>query len=108
MKIDLLYFKTYSYFDPIGFSCLTRERRECEVYVTELEEQHSISEINDQADVNQRQSQINSQRKYKESKWSSITNFLQSVSKTFVESSSSVTIPNKNKLIEIFVYGSLA
>ena len=51
----------------------------------------------------------NSQGKYKESKWSSITNFLQSVGKTFVESSSSVTLPNKNKLIEeMFVYGSLS
>ena len=107
LKIDLLHFKTYSYFDPIGFGCLTRKQRECEVFVTKLEEQHGIPEINDQADVNQRQSQINSQRKYKESKWSSITNFLQSVGKTFIESSSSVTIPNENKLIEMFVYGSL-
>ena len=89
MKINLLYFKTYSYFNPIGFGCLTRERRECEVYITKLEEQHGILEINDQADVNQRQSQINSQQKYKESKWSSITNFLQSAGKIFVGASSS-------------------
>ena len=109
MKINLLYFKTYSYFDPIGFGCLTRERRECEVYITKLEEQHDVPEINDQAGVNQRQSQINSQRKYKESQWSCITNFLQSVGKIFVGASSSVTIPNKNKLIEaMFGYGSLA
>ena len=109
MKINLLYFKTYSYFDPIGLGCLTRERRECEVYITKLEEQHGIPDINDQADVNQRQSQINSQRKYKESKWSSITNFHQFVGKIFVGALSSVTIPNKNKLIEaMFVYGSLA
>ena len=109
MKIDLSYFKTYSYFDPIGFGCLTRERRECEVYIAKLEKQHGIPEMNDQSDVNQRQSQINSQRKYKESKCSSITNFLQSVGKIFVGSSSSVTIPNKNKSIEaMFVYGSLA
>ena len=59
MKINLLYFKTYSYFDPIGFGCLTRGRQECEVYITKLEEQHGIPEINDQADVNQRQAQIN-------------------------------------------------
>ena len=72
MKINLLYFKAYSYFDPIGFGCLTRQRRECEVYITKLEEQHGIPEINDQTDVNQRQSQINSQRKYKKYKWSSI------------------------------------
>ena len=109
MKINLLYFKTYSYFDPIGFGCLTRERRECEVYVTKLEEQHGIREIDDEADVNQRQSQINSQRKYKECKWSSITNFLQSVGKIFVGASSSVTISNKNKLIKaMLAYGSLA
>ena len=109
MKINLLYFKTYSYFNPVGFGCLIRERRECEVYTTKLEEQYGTPEINDQADVNQRQSQINSQQKYKESKWSSITNFPQSAGKIFVGASSSVTIPNKNKLIEaMFVYGSLA
>ena len=108
LKINPLYLKTYSYFDPIGLDCLTRERRECEFYITKLEEQHGIPEINDQADVNQRQSQINSQRKYKESEWCSITNFLQSVGKIFVGASSSVTIPNENKLIKMFVYGSLA
>ena len=43
----------YSYFDPIGFCCLTRERRECEVYIFKLEKQHDIPEIDDQADVNQ-------------------------------------------------------
>ena len=109
MKINLLYFKTYFYFDPIGFGCLTREQREREVYITKSEEQHDIPETNDQADVYQRQSQINSQRNYKESKWSYVTNFLQSVGKIFVGvSSSSVTIPNENKLIEeMFVYGSL-
>ena len=26
LKINFLYFTTYSYFDPIGFGCLTRER----------------------------------------------------------------------------------
>ena len=42
LEINLLYFKTYPYFDPIGFGCLTREQRECKVYITKLEEQHRI------------------------------------------------------------------
>ncbi|CAF3016094.1 unnamed protein product [Rotaria sp. Silwood2] len=47
---------TYSYFDPIGYGCLTRrKRRACEVYIIELEEQHAIEEVNDEADVNQMQ-----------------------------------------------------
>ncbi|CAF4587148.1 unnamed protein product [Rotaria sp. Silwood2] len=49
-------FKTYSYFDPIGYGCLIRrKRRACEVYIIELEEQHAIEEVNDEADVNQMQ-----------------------------------------------------
>ena len=96
----------YSYFDPIGFDCLTRrERREFEMNIIELEEQLAIEEVNDEADVSQKQSQISIQTKS-----SIITKFLNSIGKTFVApSSSSVITPNKKKLIEeMSVYRSLA
>ncbi|CAF1288942.1 unnamed protein product [Rotaria sordida] len=101
--------KTYSYFDPIGYGCLTRrERRACEVYIIELEEQRGTDEVHDEADVNQMQSQINVQRKAEESKSSCMNKFLNSIGKTFVDSSSATT-SNKSKLIEeISVYKSLA
>jgi hypothetical protein len=98
------------HFDPLGFGCLTkRERRACEVYTIELEQEHAVEEVNDVADVNQIQSRINNQRKSKESKSSSTTKFINSIGKTFVAASSSVATSNKHKLIEeISVYRSLA
>jgi hypothetical protein len=110
LKINLLYFKTHSCFDPIGYGCLTRrERRAYEVYIIELGEQHAIEEVIDEADVNQIQSQINTQRKSQASNSSCMTKFLNSVGKTCAASSSSGATSDKNKLIEeISVYRSLA
>ncbi len=101
----------HSYFDPIGFGCLTRrEQRECESNIVELNEQLANAEVVDEIDINQIQSQTNSQRKVEQSKSSIMAKFIHSIGKTFAApSSSSVITSNKKKLMEeISEYRSLA
>lgn len=102
----------HSYFDPIGFGCLTRrEQRECETNVIELNEQLADEEVIDETDVNEIQSQANTQRKAEESKSSSMTKFINSIGKSFAapSSSSSIVKSNKKKLMEeMSAYRSLA
>ncbi|CAF0858649.1 unnamed protein product [Adineta steineri] len=103
--------KIHSYFDPIGYGCLTRrEQRQCETNIVELNEQLANEEVVDEIDINQTQSQINNQRKVEQSKHSAMTKFMHSIGKTFTApSSSSVITSNKKKLMdEISVYRSLA
>ncbi|CAF1336977.1 unnamed protein product [Adineta steineri] len=72
--------KIHSYFDPIGYGCLTRrEQRECESNIVELNEQLANEEVVDEIDINQTQSQINSQRKVEQSKPSTMTKFMHSI-----------------------------
>jgi len=101
----------HSYFDPIGFGCLTRrEQRECESNIVELNEQLANAEFVDEIDINQIQTQTNSQRKVEQSKSSIMAKFIHSLGKTFAaSSSSSVITSNKKKLMEeISEYRSLA
>ncbi|CAF4200972.1 unnamed protein product, partial [Adineta steineri] len=102
----------HSYFDPIGYGCLTRrEQRHCESNIVELNEQLANEVVVDEIDINQTQSQINNQRKVEQSKPSAMTKFMHSIGKTFTapSSSSSVITSNKKKVMEeISVYRSLA
>jgi stalled ribosome rescue protein Dom34 len=101
----------HSYFDQIGFGCLTRrEQRECESNIVELNEQLANAEVVDEIDINQIQSQTNSQRKVEQSKSSIMAKFIHSIGKKLAApSSSSVITSNKKKLMEeISEYRSLA
>ncbi|CAF1428121.1 unnamed protein product [Adineta ricciae] len=104
--------KIHSYFDPIGFGCLTRrEQRECETNIIELDEQNSNEDTNDDFDVSQTQSYSNTQRRYAETKSSAMNKFTTSIGKPFLAPFlSSITISNKKKLMmeEMSVYRSLA
>ena len=103
--------KIHSYFDPIGFGCLTRrEQRECETNIIALDDQLLNEDDKDEVDAYQTQSYTNSQRKCDETKSSSMNKFNTSTGKPFLAPSSSVTVSDKKKLMmeEISTYRSLA
>ena len=105
-----MHIKNYSYFDPVGYGCLTRrERRTIEQYINELHEQYDIEETIDQQEVNQIQFKLNMKQKSEQSKSSSMTQFLNSIGKKSTSSQLNGTTASKKKLAEEMVaYRSLA
>lgn len=100
-------FKTYAYFDPIGYGCLTRrERRAVEVNIMDTQEQHASEDTEDEQ-VDQTESSSNKKPKTKQS--SLMAKFLISIGKKKLSSLPNVTSTAKSKLNdEIITYRSLA
>jgi hypothetical protein len=99
----------HSYFDSIGYGCLSRrERRSTEVDIMEIHERYIDQDADDQQ-VNQTQTTTSKNRPSNQSSASSITVFLDSIGKKSPSSSTNVKPTNRNQLNdEMCTYRSLA
>jgi hypothetical protein len=78
---NLSFIKTFAYFDPIGYGCLTRrERRAIEANIMDIQEQRVNQEI-DEEEPNASESTSNKKQKAKKSSTSSMAKFLTSLGK---------------------------
>ena len=101
--------KNLSYFDPIGFGCLSRgERRTCEQYLVELHQKSVVEPEANERESDTAQSAPVIQQKSRQSN-SATAEFLDSVGTMKKTSPSIVTTSTVDKLREeMAVYRSLA